>query len=104
MSLTRPIVLVGLMGAGKTLVGKRLARRLNVPFVDSDEVIEHEEGRPVSEIFSVEGEPYFRAKERHVIATIVNAGTPLVLSTGGGAFIECRNTCLDSTARYKRLA
>ena len=83
----RPIVLVGLMGAGKSTVGKRLARRLGLPFVDSDEEIERACDRSISEIFDSYGEASFRDGERRVIARLVN-GPPQVIATGGGAFVD----------------
>ncbi len=83
----RPIVLVGLMGVGKTTVGRRLAQRLHLPFVDADHEIEAAAGMTVAEIFERFGEPYFRDGERRVIARLVD-GTPKVIATGGGAFIN----------------
>jgi shikimate kinase len=85
--LARPLALVGIMGAGKTSVGQVLARILDVPFVDSDHEIEAAAGLSVQEIFAGFGEPEFRAGERRVIARLLS-GEPLVLATGGGAFIE----------------
>ncbi len=92
----RPIVLVGLMGAGKSTVGKRLARRLGLPFVDSDEEIERAADRSVAEIFDRFGEGSFRDGERRVIARLIE-GPPKVIATGGGAFIneETRALILD---------
>ena len=81
------IVLVGLMGAGKTSVGKRLAARLERPFDDADRVVEAETGMTVSEIFAECGEPFFRARERRAIAGLL-ARTGRVLATGGGAFMD----------------
>jgi shikimate kinase len=83
----RPIVLVGLMGVGKTTVGRRLAHRLALPFVDADHEIEQAAGMTVSEIFERFGEPYFRDGERRVIQRLVD-GSPKVIATGGGAFID----------------
>ena len=83
----RPIVLVGLMGVGKTTVGRRLAHRLGLPFVDADHEIETAAGMSVAEIFDRFGEPYFRDGERRVIQRLVD-GTPKVIATGGGAFID----------------
>ncbi|HYJ30880.1 MAG TPA: shikimate kinase [Allosphingosinicella sp.] len=85
--LGRPIVLVGLMGAGKSTVGSRLARRLGLPFVDADEEIERAADRSIAEIFDSFGEPAFRDGERRVIARLVEGG-PRVIATGGGAFID----------------
>lgn len=86
-SVDRTIVLVGLMGAGKTTVGRRLARRLGLEFADSDFEIEKAAQMTVSDIFSTYGEDYFRSGERRVIARLVN-GPARVLATGGGAFIN----------------
>lgn len=87
--LARTIVLVGLMGAGKTSVGKRLAAVLGVGFVDSDVEIEEAAGMTIPEIFSTLGEPAFRDGERRVIARLL-AERPGVLATGGGSFVEPR--------------
>lgn len=83
----KPIVLVGLMGAGKSTVGRRLSQRLGLPFVDADAEIEAAAGMTVSEIFERFGEPYFRDGERRVIARLID-GVPKVIATGGGAFIN----------------
>ncbi|SOB86806.1 shikimate kinase [Sphingomonas guangdongensis] len=84
---TRPIVLVGLMGAGKSTVGRRLAQRLGLAFVDADTEIETAAGMTVAEIFERFGEAHFRDGERRVIARLID-GTPKVIATGGGAFIN----------------
>jgi shikimate kinase len=78
------IVLVGFMGAGKTTVGHLLAKRLGLPFTDSDEAIEQHAGRSVAQIFAEDGEPAFRALEHQVIAELLD-GPALVLALGGGA-------------------
>jgi shikimate kinase/3-dehydroquinate synthase len=83
----RPVVLVGMMGSGKTAIGKRLAQRLSLPFVDSDHEIEAAHRLTVSEIFALHGEPYFRDGERRVLARLIGAGEG-VIATGGGAFIH----------------
>ena len=83
----KPIVLVGLMGVGKSTIGRRLANRLSLPFADADHEIERAAGMSVNEIFARFGEPYFRDGERRVIARLVD-GTPKVIATGGGAFIN----------------
>lgn len=87
--LFRTIVLVGLMGAGKTSVGKRLAALLGVSFTDSDVEIEEAAGMTIPEIFATFGEPAFRDGERRVISRLL-AERPGVLATGGGAFVEPR--------------
>ncbi len=81
------IVLVGLMGVGKSTVGRRLARRLDLPFADADTEIESAAAMTVSEIFDRYGEPYFRDGERRVIARLME-GSAKVIATGGGAFIN----------------
>jgi shikimate kinase len=83
----RSIVLVGMMGAGKTSVGRRLALRLGLPFVDADVEIEAAAGMTIPEIFATYGEPYFRNGEVRVIARLLEAG-PQVLATGGGAYMN----------------
>ena len=83
----RPIVLVGMMGAGKTSVGKSLAKRLGMAFFDSDAVIEAAEGMTVAEIFAQRGEEAFRQAEQKTIADLLD-GSPCVLSLGGGAFVN----------------
>ena len=84
----RSIVLVGMMGAGKSSIGRRLASRLDIPFVDADEEIElAHAGMKIHEIFAVHGEPYFRAGETRVITRLLKGG-PQVLATGGGAFMN----------------
>jgi shikimate kinase len=83
----KPIVLVGLMGAGKSTVGRRLAQKLHLPFVDADHEIEEAAGMTIPDIFDRFGEPYFRDGERRVIARLID-GTPKVIATGGGAFLN----------------
>jgi len=83
----RSIVLIGLMGAGKTAVGRRLASKLDLPFTDADSEIELAAGQTVSEIFAEHGEPYFRQGETKVIARLLQGG-PQVLATGGGAYMD----------------
>jgi shikimate kinase len=89
----RSIVLVGLMGAGKTTVGRRLARRLELDFLDSDEEIERAADHSIAEIFTRYGEASFRDGERRVIARLIG-GRPKVIATGGGAFIDERTRAL----------
>jgi shikimate kinase len=83
----RSIVLVGMMGAGKSSIGRRVAARLAIPFVDADAEIELAADMTIAEIFAVHGEPYFRAGEARVIARLLERG-PQVLATGGGAFMN----------------
>ncbi|MEN9855344.1 MAG: hypothetical protein RLZZ157_470 [Pseudomonadota bacterium] len=85
--LKRTIALVGLMGAGKSSVGRRLALQLDVPFKDADDEIVIAAGRPIADIFADRGEEEFRAGERRVIARILDS-PPHVLATGGGAFMN----------------
>lgn len=86
LALHRTVVLVGLMGAGKSVVGRRLAGRLHVPFVDADTEIEKAAGQSVADIFANLGEDAFRAGERKVMARLLD-GEPCVLAAGGGAFM-----------------
>lgn len=83
---SRSLVLVGLMGCGKSSVGRRLSIALDLPFVDADDEIEKAAGISIPEIFEAHGEPYFRDGERRVIARLLKGG-PQVLATGGGAFM-----------------
>ena len=83
---TRSIVLVGMPGSGKSAVGRRLATRLDLAFVDADEEIESAAGKPIMDIFKDHGEAYFREGERKVIARLLGSG-PQVLATGGGALL-----------------
>jgi shikimate kinase len=85
----RSIVLVGMMGAGKSSIGRRLAARLGIPFVDADCEIESAAGMTIPEIFAKHGEPYFRSGEARVIARLLEHG-PQVLATGGGAVMDQR--------------
>lgn len=84
----RAIVLIGMMGAGKTSIGRRLAQRLHLSFLDADQEIEVAAAMSIPEIFAAHGEPAFRDGERRVIQRILSAGAPQVLSTGGGAFLN----------------
>lgn len=92
----RAIVLIGLMGVGKSTIGKRLAARMALPFVDSDREVETAAGRSIAEIFTNYGEAQFRDGERRVIARLID-GAPKVIATGGGAFMneETRALILD---------
>lgn len=89
----RSLVLVGLMGAGKTCIGRRLAARLDLPFCDADHEIEAAAGMSIPEIFEVHGESEFREGERRVLTRLLNA-PPHVLATGGGAFLHPRTRAL----------
>jgi len=83
----RSVVLVGMMGVGKSSIGRRLATRLGIPFVDADAEIEKAAGMSISDIFARDGEAYFRSGEARVIARLLDSG-PQVLATGGGAFMN----------------
>jgi shikimate kinase len=83
----RSIVLVGMMGVGKSSVGRRLAARLSIPFIDADSEIEKAAGMTIPEIFARHGEAYFRSGEARVLARLLESG-PQVLATGGGAFMN----------------
>lgn len=83
----KPIVLVGMMGAGKSAVGRTLAQVLGVPFLDSDHEIERAAAMSIAEVFERDGEAFFRARESEVLHRLMAAG-PCVLSTGGGAFLS----------------
>lgn len=95
--LHKSIVLVGMMGAGKTAVGRTLAAQLGVPFCDSDHEIESASNMTIAEIFARDGEPFFRRKETQVIERLL-AGTPGIVSTGGGAFMNPGNREMISKA------
>jgi shikimate kinase len=89
----RSIVLVGMMGVGKSSVGRRLAGRLSIPFIDADTEIEKAASMSIAEIFARHGEPYFRSGEARVIARLLEGG-PQVLATGGGAFMSADTRAL----------
>ncbi|AAV94921.1 shikimate kinase [Ruegeria pomeroyi] len=89
-ALHKTVVMVGMMGAGKTAVGRALAQRLGVPFLDSDAEIESAANMSIPEIFERDGEAFFRDRESRVIARLLE-GAPCVLSTGGGAFLAEAN-------------
>jgi shikimate kinase len=84
---TRSVVLVGMMGAGKSTIGRRLSARLRLPFLDADGEIEAAAGMSIPDIFETHGEPHFRDGEARVIARLLDGG-PAVLATGGGAFMR----------------
>ena len=90
LKLRKTVVLVGMMGAGKTAVGRMVAQLLRVPFRDSDHEIEAAAHMTIAEIFERDGERFFRAREAEVIDRLLRAG-PSILSTGGGAFLQERN-------------
>jgi shikimate kinase len=92
----RSIVLVGMMGAGKSTIGRRLSSRLHLPFLDADTEIEAAAGMSIPDIFETHGEPHFRDGEARVIARLLDSG-PAVIATGGGAFMreETRNRIRD---------
>lgn len=90
LRLKKTVVMVGMMGAGKTAIGAALARRLNVAFLDSDAEIETAANMTIAEIFARDGEAFFRAKEAQVISRLLD-GVPSILSTGGGAFLQAGN-------------
>jgi shikimate kinase len=92
-ALPRTVALVGIMGAGKSSIGRRLAQRLKVPFVDADNEIEAAAGATVEEIFERHGEAAFREGERRVIARLLE-GPVVVLATGGGAFMDAATRAL----------
>ncbi|WP_051531696.1 shikimate kinase [Sphingomonas sp. URHD0057] len=91
--LDRPVVLVGLMGVGKSTVGRRLAKRLGLPFIDSDSEIEETVGLPWGELFERYGEEDYRDGERRLVARLVD-GQVRVIATGGGVFVDPRTRSL----------
>ena len=90
VKLKKTVVLVGMMGAGKSAVGAAVARALDVNLVDSDEEIARAANRTIAEIFERDGEAFFRVREAEVIARLLR-GSPCILSTGGGAFVSAAN-------------
>jgi shikimate kinase len=94
--LDRPVVLVGLMGVGKSTVGRRLAQRLGLPFVDSDAAIEDAAGLSPAEVFERYGEKDFRDGERRLVARLIE-GDIRVIATGGGAYVDPRTRELLNT-------
>jgi shikimate kinase len=91
--INKTIVLVGMMGAGKTALGKQLAAKLGLPFIDSDTEIEKATGNKISDIFAEAGEPAFRLIEKNKIAKLLD-GKRCVLSTGGGAIVDADTRAL----------
>jgi shikimate kinase len=96
--IDRPIVLVGMMGSGKSYVGERLAEMLGFPFYDSDTLIEAEQGNTIASIFENKGEPYFRKLELEKIISLLDSRKPCIISTGGGAVIN--PTILNAIKEY----
>ncbi len=94
-NLNKPVVLVGMMGSGKSAVGKALAEILDVSFLDSDDALTRAANMSISEIFERDGEAFFRARETEVIDRLLT-GTPAIVSTGGGAYMSQRNRDLIS--------
>jgi len=94
-TLQKTLVMVGMMGAGKTAVGRALAAKLSVPFLDSDAEVVAASNMSIAEIFERDGEIFFRAREREVIARLLD-GPPAILSTGGGAFMSEQTRALMS--------
>ena len=88
MKLERAVALVGLMGVGKSSIGRMLAERLHVPFVDTDDEIEREAGCSIPCIFEVSGEAGFRSRERRTVARLLGSAQPSVIATGGGTFVH----------------
>ena len=88
--LKRTVVLVGMMGSGKTAIGRALAASLDVPFVDSDAAIEEAAAASIAEIFARDGETFFREREAEVLRRLLS-GSPRIVSTGGGAFLAPEN-------------
>lgn len=88
--LKKTIAMVGMMGAGKTAIGMALAKRLNVPFLDSDAEISKAANMTIAEIFERDGEAFFRDRESEVISRLLD-GPPCILSTGGGAYLRPEN-------------
>ncbi|MCY4152483.1 MAG: shikimate kinase [Aestuariivita sp.] len=93
MQLSKSVVLVGMMGAGKTTVGTRLAEHLQVPFFDTDHEIEKIQQLPVAQIFEQKGETYFREQERMTLRRILSI-SPCIIATGGGIFMAENNRYL----------
>jgi len=94
--LTRTVALIGLMGAGKTQIGRGLSQALGAPFIDADAEIEAAAGRSITDIFETFGEPHFREGERQVIQRLLD-GPPCILATGGGAFVQDKTRALIET-------
>ena len=91
MSDARHLVLVGLMGTGKTTIGRRCAERLDRPFVDTDDVVETLTGMPFTEFWAAHGEAGFRSLEKQAVADVSESPEPLVIASGGGAVLDAEN-------------
>jgi shikimate kinase len=91
LNLTKPIALVGLMGVGKTTLGKKLANTLDVPFLDTDQIVERYVGCSIKEIYKYQGEYYFQRMESMVLEKILEQDQPMVISTGGTTFLNDEN-------------
>lgn len=103
-TILRPVSLVGMMGSGKSLIGRRIAGALNLPFIDSDAEVEKAAGISISEIFELAGEKKFRDIERRVVTNAVGDG-PIILSTGGGSICNCETAqllCSETTIIWLR--
>src|SRR5437899_188667 len=94
----RHLVLVGLMGVGKTTIGRRVARHLKRPFVDADAELEQRTGRSVRELFELEGEEGFRQREAELLAQLLQAREPIVIAAGGGVVVRGDNRDLLRSA------
>lgn len=96
IELTEPkiILLVGMMGCGKTTLGKVLSKRLNLPFIDSDKEIEKASGCSISDLFATYGEEEFRRGEERIMARLLTESKPCVLSSGGGAFLSLKTQAI----------
>jgi shikimate kinase len=92
--IDRPVVLVGMMGVGKSSVGRKLAQLLHLGFIDADDEIETAAQMAIPEIFAAYGEPYFRDGERRVIARLIGPGRGRIIATGGGAFCNAETRAL----------
>lgn len=93
LALTKPVVLIGMMGAGKSTIGQRAAKIIDVPFFDADKEIERAADMTIAEIFETFGEDHFRDGERRVIARLLE-GEPAIIATGGGAFMDAETRAI----------
>ena len=93
LALTKPVVLIGMMGAGKSTIGQRAAKIIDVPFFDADKEIEKAADMTIAEIFETFGEDHFRDGERRVIARLLE-GEPAIIATGGGAFMDAETRAI----------